>query len=755
MSESLSSYGTTIEEASRPIYWNLPSIYNQVALYIIFAISLLVLFNGIFQRIILWRRGNKNPQKRPLTIERIFWAIANIGFQRKVSQDKQAGIFHALIVFGFLILLITTTAVFLQHDFGLNVYKGIPYLVLTVLSDAFGFLFLIGISLAYKRRYLEAPDKLHSNSGDRFMLQLLAWLLVQGFLLEGLRIHATEDPWAAYSFVGLAVSKFFWSLSANATSYLHFGIWWIHAITFFVFLALLPYTKFLHIISSSLNLFFLELHKPKGTIKNPGDLEKLLESAMESGDEDFSLGTSTIMDLDWKTRLDLDACTSCGRCQDVCPAYNSGKILSPKWLILDTRDHMLSLHANNLFQSEEIKTNSDSPLSSVLTILKKIDSILLSFFLLKESPSLYPDRYKRANNELTQNATKEKLGKDQNARLAGEVMDEDVFWSCTTCRACMEVCPVGIEHVDLIVETRRNLLLIQGTAPSEAQPVLRAIESQGTPLGDAQSRQDWTAGLSIPFIKGGDSVDILYWVGCISAFDTRKQKIAKAMVSILNTAGVSWGMLGNLERCTGDPARRLGDENTFQQSAKINIGTFRSLSFKRIVTHCPHCFNTIKNEYPDFGQISDTPVEILHHSTFIKDLIDKKKIQLLEGKESTITFHDPCYLGRYNDVYEEPRETLVQLGNKKVTEMKSHKKKSMCCGAGGGHYWFDMKVGERVNVQRVEEASETGADTIATACPFCMQMIEDGIKLKNKEDQMRVRDIAELVAEGISQEQTT
>lgn len=748
MSDILNSYGSSIEEASRPIYWNLPSVYNQISLYAIFAISLAVFCNGILQRIILWRSSTNKDQNRPITAKRLFWAFVNIALQRKVSQDKQAGLFHAMILIGFFTLLVTTTAVMIQHDFGINVYKGIPYLVLTVLSDGFGFLFLIGLSLAYKRRYIDTPDKLHSNFGDKFMLQLLTWMIIQGFLLEGLRIHATDDPWSHYSFVGFAISKFFWSLSPEATSYLHFGIWWIHAITFFVFLALLPYTKFLHIISSSLNLFFIELNKSKGSLKSPGDIEKLLETAMESGAEDFSLGTATIQDLGWKSRLDLDACTSCGRCQDVCPAYNSGKILSPKWLILDTRDHMLQLHTKSAFEQSN-DTSSDTIFSGIFSSLKKLDATLLSIFMLKESPSLYPDKYRRTDNQLTQNSPKEGLGSSLSARLAGEVMDEDVFWSCTTCRACMEVCPVGVEHVDLIVETRRNLLLIQGSAPSEAQPILRAIESQGTPLGDAASRQDWTSGLEIPFISKGDSVDILYWVGCISAYDTRKQKIAKSMVKILNAAGVSWGMLGNLERCTGDPARRLGDENTFQLSAKANIATFQSIRFKKIVTHCPHCFNTIRNEYPDFGQISDSPVEVLHHAQYIQSLLSANKLDVINKNDAHITFHDPCYLGRYNDVYEEPRDTLVQIGKGKITEMSANKKKSMCCGAGGGHYWFDMKVGERVNTQRVTQAAETGADVIATACPFCMQMLEDGIKLTNKEEAIQVRDIAELVAESL------
>jgi len=635
--------------------------------------------------------------------------------------------------------------VFIQHDLGLEVYKGKFYLLLTIMSDGFGFLFLVGIALATHRRKKEQPDKLHRTPGDDFMLSILALLIVQGFLLEALRIHSTIDPWEKYSFVGFTLSQIFWGLSRNAASLLHFAIWWFHTITVFVFIALIPYTKFFHIISSSLNLFFTELERPKGKLLPIGDLEKIMEDAMTSSDEEFNLGIGKLADLEWKRRLDLDACTSCGRCQEVCPAYNSGKVLSPKFLILDTRDHMLA-------SAKELDISKLLPpiiaKSKVFNFLVKLDRMLLEKFLLFKSPSLGQGTYHRANSEAVQNSVKSGIGV-LDSLLAGAVMDENVFWSCTTCRACQEVCPVNIEHVDYIVETRRNLLLIQGKAPSETQSLFRSLESQGTALGVQSEREDWTKGLNINFMKEGDSVEILYWVGCISAFDTRKQQIAKSLVKILNKSGKSWGMLGNLEKCSGDPARRLGDENTFQTLAKQNVVTFKSVNFETIVTHCPHCFNTIKNEYPEFGAISELPFNVLHHSVLIKDFIEKDIIKVSDNLDSKITFHDPCYLGRYNDVYEEPREVLVQLGLSRLTEMKESKEKSKCCGAGGGHYWFDMKAGDRVNVQRVEQALETGADTIASACPFCMQMLEDGIKLKNEETNLKVKDIAELVSENL------
>ncbi len=733
---SHSEYGKTIEEATRPIYWNLPSVLNQFIMYGLLLISSAIIINALFHRFKMWSKYQK-PSK-DLLDNLIQNLTTNVVLQKKVSRDKQAGVFHALIYLGFLALTLTTTTVFLHHDFNLNIYVGKFYLGLTLLSDTFGFLFLLGLLLASQRRYLERPDKLHSNFNDGFMLSLLSLMIIQGFILEGLRIKSTVDIWSHYSYVGLLVSKFFWGISDVSASRLHFITWWFHTITVFTFIALIPYTKFFHIISSSLNLSFQNRKKPKGKMSSPGDLEVLMEAAANS-DGEFNLGISTIKDLGFKQRLELDACTSCGRCQEVCPAYNSGKMLSPKWLILDTRDHLLSLESKN-------------PKENATNFFHKINSLLLDSFLLYQSPSLAKATIRRANNQNVQNSAANLIGLSEDALLAGEVMKEDVFWSCTTCRACVEVCPVGIDHVDYITQTRQNLLLIQGKVPHETQSTLRALESKGTPVGTNEERTDWTTGLDIKFLKSGDQIDVLYWVGCISAFDSRKQKIAKSMVEILNKSGVSWGMLGNLERCTGDPARRLGDENTFQSLAKQNITTFKSVNFKTIVTHCPHCLNTIKNEYPEFGHISESNVRILHHSTYIAELLANNKITIDKSRDNndTITFHDPCYLGRYNDEYDSPREVIVSLGRKKMTEMKSNKQKSMCCGAGGGHYWHDMKVGERVNKQRVAEAVETSSNIIASACPFCLQMLEDGVKLNNTEESIEVRDISELVCEQLA-----
>jgi Fe-S oxidoreductase/nitrate reductase gamma subunit len=711
--------------ASREILWNVSSLPNVIAMYLLFAISLFILSWGVWSRIRLWRSGKKIDFPLNNILERTQLFLENVLFQKKVTRERTPAIFHTLIYTGFLVLLFTTTMVFIDHDLGIKIYQGPFYLFVTILSDCFGVFLLIGLAIAYHRRYLNRPDFIHISTTDKFLLGSLTALVLQGYILEGLRIHATNDPWMLYSPVGYLTSLLFWGFSENSSRVLHFLIWWFHSITVFTFIALIPYTKFFHLVSSSANLILKNTSRPKGALSFPGDVEKILEEASNSDSGEFSFGVSKLADLNWKQLLELDACTSCGRCQDVCPAYNSGKVLSPKWLILDTRDHMLTLHT---------KQQDTNPLN-------QIDRSLINNFLLSGRPK----NQNRASNLLVQESALQ-IGDSSEAMLAGGVMQEDVFWSCTTCRACVEVCPVGINHVDLITDVRRNLTLVQGTLPSEANSSLRAIETRGNPFGPAEDRTNWCSGLNIPFLSAGDEVEVLYWVGCLPAYDKRKQKIAQSFVKILNESGVKWGILGKQEQCSGDPARRLGEENLYQTVAKNNIETLLSIKFDKIVATCPHCFNTLKNEYPQLNERFNQ-IPVIHHTQFIDTLIKSGKIAVKE-QSSEVTYHDPCYLGRYNDTFDEPRDVLVQI-TRGVREMKSSKEKGLCCGAGGGHFWMDLKVGERVNVQRAEQAIETGAKTIATACPFCLHMLEDGLKLKGEDENIKVQDIAELVAANL------
>jgi len=725
---------------TREIMWNLNTLPNVVALYGLLVVALAIGVNGIVQRTIFWRSGRPSPENLGLWWWRLDDLIQHGFLQRKVSRGKSgSAIAHLLVYFGFLVLTFTTTMVFIHHDLGIKIYQGTFYLWVTMFSDVFGILLLAGVIYFGYRRFMQKADPVHVSPNDSFILVMLAVLVVQGFALEGLRIHATNDPWQLYSPIGWLFAQSVWFLSVERAKEIHFVMWWFHTLTVYAFVALFPYTKFFHMVSSPLNLFFARTNRPKGALPFIGDIEKLMETG-----EEFALGLGTIKDYTWKNLLDLDACTQCGRCQEVCPAYLTGKPLSPKWVILDTRNHAHALQAKGELPPQT-GMNPGLGLDRAL-----MSNVTLPFNSLTRTEDGFDaaGTY-RAQNPLVQNSVLS-LGSSADAKIAGDVMDPMAFWSCNTCLACVEACPVGINHVDQIVGNRRHLTMMEGQLPHEAQATLRSLESRANPYGPQEDRVKWLDGLDVKQLQPGDAVDYLYWVGCVSAFDPRKQKIAKSLVTIMNRAGLSFGVLGSMEGCTGDPARRLGEENLFQTLAKKNIELLKSVSFKTLVANCPHCFNTIKNEYPQFGNLGEgRQPEIIHHSVLLRRLLEADKLPLKEEALKEVTFHDPCYLGRVNDEYEAPRKTLKAVKGLKILEMERSREKGLCCGAGGGHFWMDLKIGERVNSVRAAEAAETGASTVATACPFCMQMMEDGVKLTHNEAKLDVRDIAEVIAERL------
>jgi Fe-S oxidoreductase len=396
--------------------------------------------------------------------------------------------------------------------------------------------------------------------------------------------------------------------------------------------------------------------------------------------------------------LDLDACTNCGRCQDRCPAWLTQKPLSPRKVIQDLKAHLLE-RRSDLLASKKTATNP-TPTDG-----------------------------------------------GQIKAVAGEVILEDELWACTTCSACQEICPVYVEHIDKIIDMRRNLVLEKATIPETGEAALRCIETRGHSCrGTTLTRVDWTSGLDIKLLSEDSNVEFVYYVGCASSLEERSTKIAIAVGKILKAAGASFAILGTEETCCGEPARRLGNEYLFQMQATKNIEALKQYNIKKIVTSCPHCFNTIKNEYPQFGG----EFEVIHHTQFIADLLKQGKIQPALLGDSKLTYHDSCYLGRHNDIYDAPREVLEGISPARLLEMKRTKRNGFCCGGGGGRYWMEERIGKRISEERLEDAIELKADTLASACPYCLQMFEDAIKAKGVEESLKVLDIAEILAAQLS-----
>jgi Fe-S oxidoreductase len=435
-------------------------------------------------------------------------------------------------------------------------------------------------------------------------------------------------------------------------------------------------------VLTSLPNVFLSSLEPRGKL-----------SKLDLEDEDAEkFGTEDIQDLTWKQLLDGYTCTDCGRCTSVCPANNTGKVLSPRKIMMDIRARTMEF-APVLVEGSQEK-----------------------------------------HEELVERRLLEK-------RVSGEEL-----WACTTCRACMEECPVMIEHVPAIIDMRRYLVLMESQFPSELTTTFKNLENNGSPWAFSQdSRADWAEGLDVRILSKLDKpVDVLYWVGCAGSYDARYQKVSRAMVKILQSAGVDFAILGTEEKCNGDPARRSGNEYLAQMLMMENVETLGKYEFKRILTSCPHCFNTLKNEYPDF----EGNYEVVHHAEFIRELIQSGELKISKTNRNKIAFHDSCYLGRYNDIYDAPREILSRTGSS-VLEMERTRDRGFCCGAGGGRMFMEETVGKRVNVERTEEALRTHPDTIATACPFCMTMLTDGAKALDEDEKVRISDVAEVVSELI------
>ncbi|HEY7345184.1 MAG TPA: (Fe-S)-binding protein [Gaiella sp.] len=593
--------------------------------------------------------------------------------QRKLLQRLGPGLMHAFIFWGFLVLFPTIVMALLaavDRDWTLPWLGHQGWFFLLV--DVFCVLVLVGVAAAFLIRKVQRPARFegsHLREAD-LILGLIALIVTTLLLWHASQIALGLNEWpAGWSPVSDALSGLFGD--GDATEALERVFVWLHVLTILAFLVYLPYSKHLHIATAGLNVWFGRT-RARGRLE-PLDFEVEDEAALR-------LGSGTLADMTWKQMLDTMSCTECGRCQDVCPAWATGKALSPKLLIMGLRDRLLA-----------------------------------------EGPAVLG-------------------GAEPTALVPGAVTDE-VVWDCVTCGACVRECPVSIEHVDHIVDLRRQLVMAEARFPAEAEAMLRDVGRSSNPWGKAQSdRASWADGIDVRVLEPGDAApEILYWVGCAASFDERARATARATASLMLRAGLDVAILGPRESCTGDPARRMGDEYTFQAQAQKNVATLGDAGVTRVVTSCPHCFNTLGNEYGDFGG----HYEVVHHTELLAELIRDGRLDPPGGQDA-ITYHDSCYLARHNDVLAAPREIVSRIG--RPLEMARSGKRTFCCGAGGAHMWMEER-GSAINEARVREAAGTGAGTLAVACPFCTMMLDDGVKQSGEE--LRVADVAVLLAESL------
>ncbi|MBU0465515.1 MAG: (Fe-S)-binding protein [Proteobacteria bacterium] len=658
--------------------------------------------------------------------------IIALGQKRLVGRKKEwaSGIMHAFIFWGFCILLIRSLNLYGEGFvkgfqlplFGDGSILGYLYIALKDIME--GIVLLMAVYAIFRRAVLK-PERLHNTWEAYFVLGMIGVLMISDLLLDGARynlimlhnnpeqlhffnnpLYGSEFHWTPVS-VG-AASLVSW-MGADALGYLLTTMFWLHIITQLTFLNFLPLGKHFHVITALPNVFLKSLGYPH-------EKTKLLDLEDESVWEDESLGINHIHQLNWKQGLDLYTCTECGRCKEVCPAH--------------TTDKPLNLHDFNDSLKFELLDNAAN-------IIKRAK---LAAFIKKDGD---PEK----NEEIKAQILEQMAELNSKKPLIGEVISEDTLWACTTCRACEEVCPVTIEQVPRIIAMRQGQTLMAGVYPQELNVAFKGLERNGNPWGIGyDKRADWADGLDVKIMAKDSDVDYLLWVGCAGSFDDRSKKVSKSLVKILQKANISFAILGTEEKCTGDFARRAGNEMMYQMVAQENIETLNNYKVKKIIAACPHCLNTLKHEYPQMGG----NYEVIHHAEFIDQLVKSGKITLNKSLEGSLTFHDPCFLGRYNSIYDQPRSILDAISKDGLKELDRHGRESFCCGAGGGRMWMEETIGKRINVERSEEIAAKEVATVAVACPFCLTMLEDGMKELNKDEDIKTQDIAELVANNMA-----
>ncbi|WP_028318884.1 heterodisulfide reductase-related iron-sulfur binding cluster [Desulfobulbus elongatus] len=660
-------------EFTREIYWNVGHGFTTLApMYGLLLVAVAVCALGFFKRLKVYRLGQPLDRTDGRG-ERVKHMLETMLLQTKVFRVPGPGTAHALFFWSFFVLFIGTALIVAQADFtdllfDIKFLKGTFYKLFSLTLDLAGLVAILMLTGLLVRRYLIRPQGLVTKGDDALMHGFLFAILITGFLIEGARMAVTEmhiPQLAAWSPVGWGVATLLAGLDEAGLRTLHVVLWWCHLLLALGFIAVLPFTKFRHIVTTSANAFFADR----------GPTGKLTTVNLEDENTE-KFGANELGDLRWKDIFDADACTLCKRCQDRCPAYATGKPLSP------------------------------------MQVVNQIGELAFT----------RPD-----------------------ANLI-ETVGREAIWACTTCRACQDICPASIEHVGKIIEMRRNLVLMEGEFPGEeVMAAMEQTEVNGNPLGMGYAaRGDWAESLGIKPLAEDPEVDLLYFVGCYASFDKRNIAVATSFVRLCQAAGVKVGILGKEEKCCGEPMRKMGNEYLYQTLAMETVEVIKGYGVKKIVTTCPHCFNTLAKDYRDF----DFDVEVVPHALFLEQLVADSRLPV-GGEEFTCTYHDSCYLGRHNGIYDAPRKLIRSMGGR-IAEMAKNRDQAFCCSAGGGRILAEEKLGERINVKRVEMAVATGAGQLLANCPFCLTMFEDGVKGANVEEQLRPRDIAEVLAERLA-----
>jgi len=676
-------------------------------IYVIMFIPVGIFLFGFYKRIQVWMLAKGELHRNNKVFERIISWFTFSFAQARVIKKPLAGWMHAFLFWGFLLLFIAAGVDASHNAIGWPHLEGSIYVGMSWIVDVFGFLALIGIIVLAVVRYGQKPERLNdTKTSDGWIILLIFGILLTGYVIEGARIAAqiklsTTMSQIAYEQVASPIGWLFASLFAGAsleTALMwHRFLWWFHMSIAFLFIALIPFTKLWHIFTSMLNYAFR-------------DLEPSACRMVENIEEAETFGVENIEEFGWKDLLDLDACIRCGRCQEVCPAYNTGKALNPKLTLIQAMKQHLDEKAPYL-----IAAKSEGGEAEMVAMTEEAEEAVSPM----EKSLLY------------------------------DVVTTDVIWDCTNCRACMEVCPMFIEHIPKIVDMRRNLVMWQGDMSSEAQMAFTNMERNYNPWGVGwANRANWLEERGVRDMvnllpEDGKDFEYLLYAGCAVSFDDRYKRVGEALVKLLNKAGVSFGYLGTEEFCCGDSARRLGNEYLYQTLVQQNLESFNKYGVKKIIVVCPHGYTALKNEYPQMGG----NFEVYHYTEILAKLVAEGKLKPAKALGAKVAYHDSCFLGRHNGVYDQPR-SVIKAAGANITEIEKSRDNSFCCGAGGGRMWLEEDAVEgykRINDTRADQLLETNPEMIITNCPFCLTMVSDGVKAAEAQDQTKVLDVAEVL----------